>query len=158
MTTSHRPPHPGGTHPADRTEQVHPANRLHPADGATPDHRTGGTGGTAPAHRVDGTDGTHGADAARRTREAALLTRDEREEFARRLQHAVNGFVDEPRRSVEEADALFEEVSGRIRALLAERHHQLRAPWHGEGVTAETEDLRKALRRYRDAAEQLLRL
>ncbi|HEX5566374.1 MAG TPA: hypothetical protein VFY14_05465 [Streptomyces sp.] len=146
MTTSHQTHHLGGTRPADVTEQVHPANRLHPADGAAPDHRTDGTGGT------DGTD------ASRQTGRTALLTPDEREEFTRRLHQAVNGFVDEPQRSVEEADALFEEVSGRIRTLLAEHHHRLRTPWHGEGVTAETEELRKALRRYRDAAEQLLRL
>jgi DNA-binding PucR family transcriptional regulator len=82
----------------------------------------------------------------------------ERERFGRRLHDAVTGFVDDPRRSVTEADAVFEEVSRRITELLAERHRGLREPWQGEDAAERTEDLRKALRRYRDAADQLLRL
>ncbi|GAA2387994.1 hypothetical protein GCM10010420_08940 [Streptomyces glaucosporus] len=102
--------------------------------------------------------GTAGTERAGGEPESALLPPAEREEFARRLHHAVNGFVDEPRRSVEEADALFDEVFRRIGALVAEQRHGLRAPWHGEGAAAGTEDLRNVLRRYRDATERLLRL
>lgn len=115
---------------------------------------------TTPQHATITTEtGTvSGTERTDRERESALLPPTEREEFVRRLHQTVNGFVDEPRRSVEEADALFDEVFRRIGALVAERRHGLRAPWHGEGTTAETEELRNALRRYRDATERLLRL
>ncbi|SFK29767.1 hypothetical protein [Streptomyces pini] len=89
---------------------------------------------------------------------AGLLPPGERERFGRRLHEAVTGFVDGPRRSVEEADAVFEEISRRITELLTENHRKLREPWHGEDSAERTEDLRRALREYRDAADRLLRL
>ncbi|MGY1456623.1 hypothetical protein [Streptomyces sp. SS8] len=103
--------------------------------------------GDADGHRPEGGDAGTG-----------LLTPQERERFGRRLHDAVTGFVDGPRRSVEEADAVFEEISRRIAELLTERHRRLREPWHGEDSAERTEDLRRALREYRDAADRLLRL
>ncbi|HZG05181.1 MAG TPA: hypothetical protein VE546_16695 [Streptomyces sp.] len=141
MTTTHR---------TDQTDRMHPTDRTHRPDGThLPPEPAAGTEPARPERE---------ARPERDTGGTALLSPQEREEFGRRLHHAVNGFVDAPRRSVEEADALFEEISRRISARIAERHHGLRAPWRGEDATAETEDLRNALRRYRDSAEQLLRL
>ncbi|MGK5500454.1 hypothetical protein [Streptomyces sp. URMC 125] len=122
-----------------------------------------------PAEAPGGAHGTHGprhtdgasAPSAAPGPSDTLLPAAEREEFTRRMHQAVKGFVDSPRHSVEEADALFEDVTRRIGAVLAERHRGLRGSWHGPDgreSTAETEELRNALRHYRDAAERLLRL
>ncbi|MFP8908101.1 hypothetical protein [Streptomyces atacamensis] len=131
------------------------------ADGATrPGTGTGtgtGAGAAAPAHGEARAD-AHGDRPEGGNGGAGLLTPEERERFGRRLHDAVTGFVDGPRRSVEEADAVFEEISRRITDLLTERHRELREPWRGEDSAERTEDLRRALREYRDAADRLMRL
>ncbi|MER7177732.1 hypothetical protein [Streptomyces mesophilus] len=97
-----------------------------------------------------------------------LLGRDDRDQWERRLQHAVNGFVDAPRDSVREADKVVEEATARLTELLAERRRSLRTSWSSgpdegtepgapaDGATADTEQLRLALRDYRELAERLL--
>ncbi|MFH0244544.1 hypothetical protein ACGRHY_19510 [Streptomyces sp. HK10] len=159
----------GRTEPMAAVEPVTPAGSADRADGQAPpassphgppERNTGtaagpgtetGPGaaahGDANGHRPGGGNGGTG-----------LLTPEERERFGRRLHDAVTGFVDGPRRSVEEADTVFEEISRRITELLAEHHRELREPWHGEDSAERTEDLRRALREYRDAADRLLRL
>ena len=86
-----------------------------------------------------------------------VLPTSEHDQLNQRLRYAVSGFVDAPRGSVEEADALLEEISARLVDLLAERRHTLRAAWHeGATGTAETEELRLAMRGYRNVLERLL--
>jgi len=86
-----------------------------------------------------------------------VLPTSEHDKLNQRLRYAVSGFVDAPRGSVEEADALLEEISARLVDLLAERRHTLRAAWHeGAEGTAETEELRLAMRGYRNVLERLL--
>lgn len=86
-----------------------------------------------------------------------VLPTSEHDKLNQRLRYAVSNFVDAPRGSVEEADALLEEVSARLVDLLAERRHTLRAAWHdGAAGTAETEELRLAMRGYRNVLERLL--
>jgi hypothetical protein len=65
------------------------------------------------------------------------------------------GFVDEPRRSVAEADALVAEVIDDITAAFAAARADLEAQW-SEGGEASTEDLRQAFRRYRSFFQRLL--
>ncbi|MBM9510637.1 hypothetical protein [Actinacidiphila acididurans] len=81
----------------------------------------------------------------------------ELDRLGRRMERAVGGFVDDPRRAVKEADAVLEEAAERLARLLAERRRTLRASWHADdGSRADTEELRVALTRYRDMTRQLL--
>ncbi|OAH16397.1 hypothetical protein [Streptomyces jeddahensis] len=91
-----------------------------------------------------------------------LLPPDEREKLSVRLQHAVSAFVDSPRGAVEEADEVLHETVNRLTKTLAHRRRTIRTAWQsmgeGEERTADTEQLRLALRDYRETAERLLRL
>ncbi|MET9516464.1 hypothetical protein [Streptomyces sp. NPDC002994] len=92
--------------------------------------------------------------------EAPLIPQGERDKLALRLQQAVNTFVDGPRRAVEEADSVFEEAARCLTDALADRSGSLRSTWAGTDreTEAETEELRVALRTYREATERLLRM
>ncbi|MEV8311975.1 hypothetical protein AB0P36_32820 [Streptomyces flavidovirens] len=90
--------------------------------------------------------------------EARLIPQGERDKLAMRLQQAVNTFVDGPRRAVEEADSVFEEAARCLTDAMAERRGTLRSAWSGKNREAETEELRVALRTYREATERLLRM
>jgi len=82
-----------------------------------------------------------------------LLPHDECDKLELRLRHAVSGFVDGPRDSVEEADHVVEEIAGQFTEALTRRRRTLRMSWQdGE----DTEQLRLALRDYRNLAERLL--
>jgi len=82
---------------------------------------------------------------------------DELERLSRRLERAVGGFVDDPRRAVREADAVMDEAAARLTRLLEERRTALRGTWHGDnGERTGTEELRVALTKYRDMTRQLL--
>ncbi|MET9969571.1 hypothetical protein ABZZ80_27495 [Streptomyces sp. NPDC006356] len=90
--------------------------------------------------------------------DAVLMARDESDKFELRLQHAVAGFVDGPRGAVEEADQLVEDLVGRVGDAMAQRRRTLRTSWQAADEQADTEQLRLALRDYRELAERLLRL
>lgn len=65
------------------------------------------------------------------------------------------GFVDEPRRSVEEADKLVASVMKRLAEGFANERSTLEHQWDG-GADVSTEDLRLALQRYRNFFDRLL--
>jgi hypothetical protein len=65
------------------------------------------------------------------------------------------GFVDEPRRAVEEADALVAQVMKRLAEGFADERTALERQWD-RGDQISTEDLRLALRRYRSFFQRLL--
>jgi hypothetical protein len=67
------------------------------------------------------------------------------------------GFVDEPHRAVEEADALVALVITRLSEVFADERASLEHQW-GRGNEISTEDLRVALRKYRSFFERLLSL
>jgi hypothetical protein len=67
------------------------------------------------------------------------------------------GFVDEPRKAVQEADALVALVMKRLSDVFTEERSSLERQW-GKGDEISTEDLRVALRRYRSFFERLLTL
>ncbi|WP_328414446.1 hypothetical protein OG542_28515 [Streptomyces violaceus] len=94
---------------------------------------------------------------------AHLFPHEETDKLGLRLQHAVAGFVDGPRASVEEADHVLEEIAARFTEAVAQRRRTLRHSWQsvesGEGKpvsSADTEQLRLALKDYRELAERLL--
>ncbi|OAR26470.1 hypothetical protein A8W25_08630 [Streptomyces sp. ERV7] len=81
----------------------------------------------------------------------ALLPTEERDRWALRLHRAVTGFVDEPRKAVEEADAVLGETAARVAELVKERRGGLPAK-------NDTEELRLALRDCRELTERMLQL
>jgi hypothetical protein len=65
------------------------------------------------------------------------------------------GFVDEPRRAVEQADTLVAGTMKRLAEIFAEERNKLESQWD-KGENVSTEDLRLALRRYRSFFSRLL--
>lgn len=88
--------------------------------------------------------------------EDAPLFRDEDLSGYRTRWSAIQtGFVDEPRRAVEEADTLVAELMTRLAEGFAEERRQLESQWE-RTERVSTEDLRLAMRRYRSFFERLL--
>jgi hypothetical protein len=84
-----------------------------------------------------------------------LLGGAETNEVRDRWQSIQTDFVDDPRESVEQADALVAELMQRLAQIFTEERRRLEAQWtRGDDVS--TEDLRLALRRYRSFFERLL--
>lgn len=95
-------------------------------------------------------------DSAMEDKEAmTLFPEKEATDFRTRWTEIQTGFVDEPRRSVEQADALVAEVIKRLADSFAEERTKLEGQW-GRGDNVSTEDLRVALRRYRSFFDRLL--
>ena len=87
----------------------------------------------------------------------SLLRGDEIDELRSRWNAVQIEFVDEPRASVERADALVAEIMKRIAQMFAEKRAVLDEQWvNHEDVS--TEDLRVALQRYRSFFNRLLSL
>jgi hypothetical protein len=84
-----------------------------------------------------------------------LFPDKETNDFRKRWTDIQTGFVDEPRRAVEQADALVAEVIKRLAESFAGEHSKLEGQW-GRGDDVSTEDLRIALRRYRAFFDRLL--
>ncbi|MFZ3470034.1 hypothetical protein ACODT3_26805 [Streptomyces sp. 4.24] len=88
----------------------------------------------------------------------SLLAQSDRDRLTLHLQHALGAFIQNPREAVEEADTTFAEATTRVTAALVERRRVIGATHRGPGVDAETEDLRLALRQYREITLRLLRM
>jgi hypothetical protein len=97
--------------------------------------------------------GSSEADAGQ-ARPAGLGSADDQERFTARWQEIQAGFVDEPRRAVQDADALVVDMMDRLARMLASEREQLESL--GETGKVSTEDLRQGLRRYRTLFERLL--
>jgi hypothetical protein len=65
------------------------------------------------------------------------------------------GFIDEPRRAVEQADSLVAGAMKRLAEIFAEERARLESQWD-RGDNVSTEDLRVAMRRYRSFFRRLL--
>lgn len=87
---------------------------------------------------------------APRTDRSRGLIQDQRwEYFAGRWDEVQSGFVDDPRRTVEQADRLVAEVIDHLSKMFREERARLESQWSKSGKV-ETEDLRLAMQRYRD--------
>src|SRR5919206_1354394 len=93
-------------------------------------------------------------DAGQSTHEDAPLVADA-DGFQSRWEDIQVRFVDEPRRAVEDADALVATVMQRLAEGFAQERERLEAQW-GRGEDISTEDLRVALQRYRSFFRRLL--
>lgn len=86
---------------------------------------------------------------------APLLTDDEASNLRQQWDKIQTGFVDEPRRAVENADTLVAETMQRLAETFASERSSLERQWDG-GETVSTEDLRVTLQRYRAFFGRLL--
>jgi hypothetical protein len=84
-----------------------------------------------------------------------LFASSEASELRRRWDAIQVGFVDEPRKAVEEADTLVAGTMKRLAEIFAEERNKLENQWD-KGENVSTEDLRLALRRYRSFFSRLL--
>lgn len=87
--------------------------------------------------------------------EAPLFSLDDSERFRARWKEIQTNFVDEPRRSVEEADELVAEVTDQLTAAFKRNRDNLERQWTA-GDEVSTENLRQSLQHYRSFFERLL--
>ncbi|MEV8539355.1 hypothetical protein [Streptomyces sp. NPDC051572] len=132
---------------SDRTDRSEQSSRPVHAPEPAPAVSTGAVSGNGRRVPQDAENGS-------------LLPHDESDKFSLRLQHAVTGFVDEPRSAVEEADHVLEEVAARFTEAVTKRRATLHGSWESKGSDAsdDTEQLRLALRDYRELTERLLHI
>jgi|SRR5690348_16611294 hypothetical protein len=84
-----------------------------------------------------------------------LFPENEATNFRSRWTEIQAAFVDEPRRAVEQGDALVADVIKRLASSFADERSKLEGQW-GRGDNVSTEDLRVALQRYRAFFDRLL--
>ncbi|HVD13620.1 MAG TPA: hypothetical protein VNK73_04150 [Actinomycetota bacterium] len=84
-----------------------------------------------------------------------LLAPDKAEGFRAHWTDVQNGFVDSPRKAVEEADGLVAELMQHLARTFADERSQLEHQWD-RGDDVSTDDLRTAFQRYRSFFERLL--
>ena len=86
-----------------------------------------------------------------------LISESEMGDFRTQWSKVQTGFVDEPRRTVEDADKLVAAVMQRLAEGFANERSGLEKQWD-RGDDVSTEDLRVALQRYRSFFDRLLKL
>lgn len=86
---------------------------------------------------------------------AALLNFEDSEHLRTHWNEIQAKFVDEPRSSVQQADALVSEVVEKITQMFAQEHGSLESQWN-QGSDVSTEELRKALQHYRSFFNRLV--
>jgi hypothetical protein len=130
----------------------------------TADERTGGTTVSEdrrPDWEPETTPvGTPAAQTARDRGGAAsttgpLLATEDAEGFRARWTDIQTGFVDAPRRAVEQADALVAELMQLLARTFADERGRLESQWD-RGDDVPTDNLRDAFQRYRSFFERLL--
>ena len=86
---------------------------------------------------------------------APLFVEEDASAYRTRWSAIQTGFVDEPRKAVEEADALVAEVVKRLAEMFSDERGRLEQAWDRDQAV-DTEALRQAMRRYRSFFERLL--
>ncbi|MGA3256314.1 MAG: hypothetical protein ABSD32_19835 [Mycobacterium sp.] len=87
--------------------------------------------------------------------EKSLFAEDELSGLRSRWDDVQSGFVDDPRECVHKADGLVSDVVDQLTTGFSEARSRLEAQW-ARGEQASTEDLRLALKRYREFFQRLL--
>lgn len=93
--------------------------------------------------------------ATERAEATPLFPSDATQDFRDRWADTQTGFVDDPRKAVEQADGLVAEVMKRLAESFADERSRLEQQWD-RGDAVDTENLRVALRRYRSFFDRLL--
>jgi hypothetical protein len=148
--TAEARPETAGTRPAD---DVPPDERVAGAgEGGATATATPETGEAVHAHEAPPSGGAARSPAEE---DIELLPSADRDDFGRQWEDIQTGFVDEPRQTVERADALVATVMQRLADGFASERDRLEQQWdRGEDIS--TEDLRVALQRYRSFFRRLL--
>jgi len=84
-----------------------------------------------------------------------LLAASEAQQLRSRWEKIQTGFVDEPRKAVQDADALVAQATKQLADSFSRERTKLEKEWD-RGDNVSTENLRIALRRYRSFFERLL--
>jgi len=84
-----------------------------------------------------------------------LFALNDTQNFRTQWEKVQSGFVDEPRKAVEQADELVASTIKRLTEIFASERNKLEAEWD-KTDNVSTEDLRIALRRYRSFFDRLL--
>ncbi len=113
--------------------------------------RRGGPGGTAMAPEAPMTR----PKAQTNEPAAPLFAEHEVTDMRSRWDGIQTGFVDEPRKAVEQADQLVASTIKRLAEVFADERKKLETQWDRQGNVS-TEDLRLALQRYRSFFSRLL--
>jgi hypothetical protein len=98
---------------------------------------------------------THDGTAATTSTTGTLLATGDAEGFRARWTDIQTGFVDAPRRAVEQADALVAELMQHLATTFADERGRLERHWD-RGDDVPTDHLRDAFQRYRSFFERLL--
>ncbi|MGW3266958.1 hypothetical protein [Streptomyces sp. NPDC001056] len=156
-TTAGGGPDLGTPAPAPDTARMPDDGLGAPSPGDVTAREAGTTEGTAP----DAWPTAPGVTRAPSGAGAPLLPHEEAERWEQRMRQVAAGFVDRPRVAVEEADRALEEIATRFGEAVNRRRRSLRTSWadtgeQGPANEADTEQLRLALRDYRDLAGRLL--
>ena len=150
---------------AEQPAEMQPAERQ-PADRRSADGRSAdGQSTEAPLETVDATrdleapvEPSAPADAAPATAhdtEQALFDEGALTDMRSRWTDVQSAFVDDPRDCVQKADGLVADVVDRLTAGFSQARSGLEEQW-SRGEEVSTEDLRIALKRYREFFERLL--
>jgi len=86
----------------------------------------------------------------------SLLEPDFADTFQQRWREIQASFVDDPHETVREADQLADEVVNKLTTALTDRKHSLDERWQADKEN--TEELRLALRGYRELLDRLIKL
>jgi len=112
-------------------------------------------GGAAAAKTARAQDNNRESQVDERNNATPLFETGEAESLRSRWMNIQTQFVDEPRRSVEQADELVASAMKRLAEIFANERETLEQNWD-RGDDVSTEDLRVALQRYRSFFDRLL--
>jgi len=104
---------------------------------------------------VMGTNGGGGAHMVKESASAPLFADTESHEFRSKWDQIQIGFVDEPRKAVQDADSLVAQTMKRLAEVFSDERKKMEEQW-SRGGDVSTEDLRVALQRYRSFFNRLL--
>ncbi|PQP15905.1 hypothetical protein [Rhodococcus opacus] len=117
-----------------------------------------GTTGSSTAGTAPSAEGTHSStEATESSSRQSLFAEDELSVLRSRWDEVQAGFVDDPRECVQKADGLVSDVVDRLTTGFSEARSRLEEQW-ARGEEGSTEDLRIALKRYREFFQRLLAL
>ncbi|BBX35773.1 hypothetical protein MMAG44476_10989 [Mycolicibacterium mageritense DSM 44476 = CIP 104973] len=94
-------------------------------------------------------------EAEQATTDEPLFADDNRSRLRSRWDELQAAFVDDPKQCVEKADSLVAEVVDQLTSSFSDARSRLEAQW-ARGEDASTEELRVALKRYREFFQRLL--
>lgn len=141
------------TTPQQQPETIESTERTgSSADGAPSPERTETTGSAADSSTRDTESSDRHSGASARE---SLFPEHELSSMHSRWADVQAAFVDDPRECVQKADSLVTDLVERLTAGFAEARSRLEEQW-AQGEEVSTENLRIALKRYRDFFERLL--